>query len=120
MLEKTFQTQFNKFVKSSFKHTAAYELKVCKTALPFSAVKEHQLQGLWHAKHDGLVWKIVDCGYQNPFDAVSLYSVEAYIVIRYASGNFYMIDIDTFLQEQQTSIRKSLTEERCKQIAIVI
>ena len=117
MNERTFQSQFNKFVKSSFKRTAAYELKVCKTSLPFTNVKEHQLQGLWHAKHDGLVYKIVDCGYQNPFDAVSLYGVEAYIVIRYASGNWYMIDIDTFLQEKKTSIRKSLTEERCKEIA---
>ena len=120
MKERIFQNIFRKWLIANSKETAAYELKVCKTSLPFAAVAEHQLQGLWHTKHKHVVFKIPDCGFQNMYDMISLCGISAYIVIRYASGNFYLIDIDIFIKEQQTSMRKSLTEERCKQIAIVI
>ena len=116
MKERQWSGQFGKWAKANIHESTVFELKVCGTSLPFSNVAEHQMQGLLHAKHDKLYLKIPDCGYSAPFDAFMLSNISAYIVIRYTSGNFYLVDIDIFLQEKKTSIRKSLTEQRCKEI----
>ena|SRR3990167_2501157 len=128
MLERKFQIQFRKWAKENIKTSAAFELKVCKTALPFNAVPDHQIQGLWNAKHGRILMKLVDCGYQNPFDMFQLVEVPAYVVVRFSSGNFYLIDIDSFIELKNTIgnskssqfTRKSLTEELCKHNAFVI
>ena len=116
-LEKDFQRQFGHWLKDNFKECAVFELKSCDTSCPFSAVQEHQMQGLLHAKHKSLYMKLPDVGLQMPFDCFFLKEVLAFIVIRYASGNWYAIGIDGFLRERDQSERKSLIADRAKEIS---
>ena len=120
MKEKDFQTKFNRWCQYHIKTSSAFELKLSKTkAIPFSSVVEHQLNALLIAKHHSLAYKIPDCGFQNPFDSFVLVGVPAYIVVMfYARGQreFFLIDIDTWIKEVKTSDRKSLTEDRAREI----
>lgn len=119
MKEKDYQTIFNHWLKNVYKRTGAFELKLCRgKSLPFSAVAPHQVAALLHASNDGLVYKIPDCGYQNPFDCVSLYQVPAFVVIKF-KDSFELIDIHDFLLERDGGKRKSLTYERAKKIATI-
>jgi len=119
MKEKDFQRTFNHWLKAVHKKTGLFELKITKGALPFSAVAPHQVEALLNAKHSCLYYKIPDVGYQNPADAFGLCGEEAYVVIKYPKA-WYMIDIDAFLKERDSSSRKSLTEERAKEIALSV
>ena len=97
--------------------TCAIELKICKeNSLPFSSVVPHQVRALSIAKHGIIRHKIVDCGFQNPFDIIVLNKVPAYVAICFYKPRkpikFILIDIDTWIHEAKTSKRKSLTEER--------
>lgn len=124
-LEKNFQTDFNKYAKHLLKRTAAYELKISNGgSIPFTDVKEHQQHALLAAKHDSLIFKIPDAGYQNPFDSFQLHGVDAWVVIMFYAKErnrkeFVMIDVDTWLEESKTSKRKSLTLERAREIGEV-
>ncbi len=115
--EKDFQSWFGKWLKSRWQHTGAFELKSVDTSLPFSALPDHQIEGLLHAKHEKIYMKLPDVGFQMPFDCFILASVPAWVVVRYSSGNWYTIDIDAFVKERDTSTRKSLTEERAAAIS---
>jgi len=121
-LEKDFQTDFNKWCKYIYRRTAAFELKLTKAkSLPFSAVKEHQENALFRVKHNGLIHKIPDAGFQNPFDSFMLFAENAYVVIMFEAKNtdFVMIDIDTWIQEKQRAHRASLTADRAGEIGQV-
>lgn len=118
MKEKNFQVKFGHWVKENFHETAAFELKSVKSSsCPFNAVQDHQIEALLHAKHKLLYHKIPDVGFQNPFDCFILVKCSSFIVIRYGSGNWYMIDIDAFINERDSSLRKSLTEERAQKLS---
>lgn len=120
MREKDFQIKFNHWLKNVYKQTGAFELKITKTdSLPFSAVKQHQLDALLNAKKGVFVFKIPDCGYQNPFDTFCLTGVPAFIVIKYPDF-FCLIDIDAFITEKNISTRKSLMAERAKELSTII
>jgi len=123
MKEKDFNVHFNKFLINRFKGSGAFELKLTKTnSLPFDSVKEHQLHALQTAKYKSLVFKIPDLGLQNPCDVLKLENVPAFVVVMYykrGQKEFIMLDIDVFLTEMHTSERKSLTEERAKEIGEV-
>lgn len=118
--ERDFVTDFNRWLRVIFRRTGAFELKATKMAhIAFDAVKSHQRDALFHAKRGGLAYKIPDDAYaQKPFDCVSLVGVPAYVVIMFnaKSPHFYLIDIDVFLDEEQKSERKSLTERRAAEI----
>lgn len=117
--EAAFNTVFNQWLKNVHKQTGVYELKVAKgNSIPFDAVVEHQIQSLEASNHGLLVWKIPDCGYQNPFDCFSMYKVPAWVVIKFANS-FEMITIDTFVLEKSRSKRKSLTSERAREISTI-
>jgi len=122
MREKDLQTRITRYVKNRWQHqSAAIELKITHSkSLSFAAVKDHQIAGLLVAKHGTLAYKIPDTGYdQKPFDMVVLTGAEAYILIMYYQKGCricYIIDIDVFQKEKETSKRKSLTEERCAEI----
>lgn len=122
--EKDFQTKFNKWCKHVWKKTAAFELKVTPgTSLAFNHVQPHQEAALLAAKTSGIVFKIPDAGWQNPFDSFMLAGVDAIIVVMFrskerAQKEFVMIDIETWLHERAISERKSLTESRAKEIGI--
>ena len=93
--------------------SATFELKQTRTgSIPFRALKPHQEQALLHVTSGRFVWKIMDCGYENPFDSFFLYKAAAYVVVVYSSKRFYCIDIDSWKKERLQSVRKSLTEER--------
>lgn len=121
-LEKDFQNAFNRWLKHIFYKTGAFELKATPgTSLPFSAVQDHQETALYAAKHGNLTFKIPDLGNQNPFDCFMLVMVPAYVVVMFRSKergqrDFYLIDIDAWLEEKQRSGRKSLTEGRASEI----
>lgn len=118
MPEKQFQTKFNHWIKNIYKKTACFELKVANhNSMPFSAVADHQVDALWNAKHGILVFKIPDSGFQNPFDCFSLVGVPAYIVIKYATGMVYLIDIDEFVRMSKSSIVRSISEKRANEVA---
>lgn len=123
--EAKFQTKFNKWLKYNHAHSAAYELKQTpSTSLPFSDVKTHQLRALniAHSSTSGLPYKISDQSLSfKPFDCFKLYKVPAYIVIMFRSRErnqkeFIIITINDFVNESKNSQRKSLTEERAKEI----
>ena len=121
MLEKDFQLKFNKWVKHNVKGTAVFELKITHgKSLPFNAVQEHQINALRLAKHSSIHFKIPDSGYaQNPFDSFQIANAPAWVVVMFyqrGQKKFYMIDVDVWIKEEETSDRKSLTEERAKEI----
>lgn len=119
-------TQFLKFVRSNplLRHTFAFEAKICKEkSLPFSAVADHQWRNLYHTKHAStpINFKISDFSpEQKPFDGFQLFQTNAYIVIFWyqhrGDKRFTMIDIDDWLNEVNTSSRKSITFERASEI----
>lgn len=126
------QVLFNKYLKTNPPNRAtAYELKICKgNSLSFNAVKEHQRQGLLDAKK-GLYHKISDSPIfagnmtrftnPKPFDCLYLKDAIGYVVILFYKPRkpkvTYMINIYSFLDEEKKSERKSLTEEKAKEIA---
>lgn len=118
--EKDFQTDFGRWLKVIYRNTGAFELKLSKTGtLPFSAVKPHQRDALFHAKRNVMAYKIPDDTYsQKPFDCFSFAGVPAFVVIMFRGKqkHFYLIDIDRWIREQNTSGRKSITEERAAEI----
>lgn len=119
MKEKDYQTIFNKWLKNVYKKTGAFELKKTDTlSFPFSQVVPHQIEALKNVSNGVLVYKIVDCGYQNPFDCFCMAREPAFIVIKYPAS-FEIITIDNFLHERDRSKRKSLTYERAKAISTI-
>ena len=124
MKEKDFQTLWTKYVRAHWdKGTVAFELKICKTgSLSFDRVEEHQIEALKKSKHKILFHKISDMSLNaKPFDCFVLQDSLAYVVVLFYEEDqektAYLIDIDQFIQEKESSIRKSLTEERARQIA---
>lgn len=123
MLEKDFQTAFNKWLKYNWTTTSAFELKATpEGSLPFDAVQEHQEHALLAVKHAFMVYKIPDDSIgQKPFDDIFMADAGAYVVIRFRSKDrgrkeFTMIDIDKWKNERETSDRKSLTVQRAQEI----
>jgi len=122
MQEKDFQTKFTRWLKSgSDVPTGAFELKLSKgKSIPFDAVMVHQLAGLRIAKHGRLAYKIADDSQgSKPFDCFLLAGTDAWVVIMFwerGQKEFFLIDVDVFVAEQQNAKRKSLTEQRAREI----
>jgi hypothetical protein len=123
-LEKNFQTEFTKWARNRYEGTAAFELKLARgPSLPFSALEEHQKNALLGVKNAQIGFKIPDLGVQNPFDFFTLCRAPAYVVVQFLTSessshpkDFYLIDIDAWCKEEETSERKSLTIEQAKKI----
>jgi hypothetical protein len=98
----------------------AYELKQTTTdSIPFSDVKEHQIDALMAVKwgDKGLLYKAPDDSRGiKPFDLFYMKGCPAFIVIKYPKL-FVLIDIETFIEEKKRSKRKSLTVDRAVEIA---
>ena len=122
--ERDFQTLFTKWARNRYQGTAAFELKLARgNSLPFSALEEHQKNALLGARHAQIGFKIPDTGYTNPFDFFTLSRVDAFVVVQFSNPtarthpkDFYLIDIDAWCKEEETSERKSLTIEKAKEI----
>lgn len=122
MKEKDFQVRFTRWLHYRYPGVGAFELKICKgTSLPFSAVQPHQVDALLAVKNTGLEYKIPDdTRGTKPFDCFRLKGNAEVVILFYTRGteHFYRIDVDTWVHEVATSARKSLTEDRAKEIGI--
>lgn len=125
MTERDFTTKFNKWLKYNWKSSAVFELKICKEkSISFSSVQPHQLANLRTAKNGILAYKIDDGSIgQKPFDIVCMNKVPAYVVIFFyqkrGDDEFVLIEIDRFIEEMETSSRKSITKERADEIGTI-
>lgn len=121
-MEAKFQTRFSRFLRYGYTgKTAAFELKWAKgDSIPFSALRPHQKDSLLAAKHGRLVYKIADdsIGFK-PFDCFALKGTDAFVVIGFGSGKVFLIDIDDWCKEEDTSKRRSLTEERAEELTAI-
>jgi len=117
MRESNFQTLFTKWLKEKWQGTGAFELKICKKkSLPFSAVKEHQINALKAVKDRVHVHKISDFSPGlKPYDCYSLAMEKAFIAVMFyvprQPKGFYLIDVDDFLELKIDAKRKSFTED---------
>ena len=108
-------TLFLKYAKLFLNKSFVFEAKICKEpSLPFSAVMDY------HAKHGTWNFKIPDAGFQNPFDGVQFHKTESYVIIfwyqKRDDKRFTMIDVDDFMKEKESSVRRSLTYDRSCEI----
>lgn len=135
MVESAAQSLFKTWIEKNHdpKINAVWELKLEKgISFAFSRVAVHQIDGLQSAKHKGLYYKPSDMpqsfyggkGFRfvkpKPFDCMFIRG-DAYVVIVFyeprKKKRMYWIDVDRFVEERDTSTRKSLTEQRAKEIA---
>jgi len=121
--EAKFGLLFRHWLKASnFSFSAAFELKQTTTdSLPFSDVKDHQLDALLAVRsRHGLLYKAPDDSLSTkPFDYFYLKNTASFIVIKYPKC-FVVISVLAFIEEKKTSKRKSLTSKRAKEIGIII
>lgn len=128
--ESKFQTKFGRWVKYRWpeERNAHFELKVAKEGepLPFSAVSDKQKANLYIAKRR-FFHKYSDIDrLGTPFDCSHVGKAETFVVIQYEKPKqkeFFLCPIDIFLEEEEREKkkekgRKSLTEERARQICI--
>ena len=136
MKEANMQTLFGSYIKQHPPaESEAYELKICKgTSLPFSSVDTHQINALLAAETGALYHRITDQPWlpnrkysytlKKPFDCFVLRRVKAYVVVWFyiprKSKVFIKIPIQKWVNEVQTSDRKSLTPTRATEIGYPI
>lgn len=120
--ESTFGTQVALWAKYNWdaeKNPAYFEYKVSRTtSLPFSEVSDKQKTNL---KIKKFYHKFSDFDRMGtPFDAV-LFCGKGYIVIQYwrpRNKEFFIIPVEKWVDEVENSQRKSLTEDRAREIGI--
>ena len=123
MKEKDFQSKFNRWLELCWNAdvSARFELKFIdlskKKRLNFkSDIKEHQIRSLSAHRH---IFKIPDCGYQNPYDCYHI-SGRGYLVVQFwkpREKNFYIIDIREIKRLIKSGV-KSINEDDCHKIGI--
>lgn len=91
-----------------------------KDSIPFSAVEDHQVKYLHKARTNNCIGKISDDSRgQKQFDGYVFHKSEAYLIFIYPEF-WCFIDILVYENEERTSIRRSITSERARQIAYKI
>lgn len=118
MTEATFTARIMKQYQS-LPNDSGFEVKLTKTnSIPFSAVREHQIHNLLTAEKFGLCYKIRDTGKnQKPCDFIKVH--HGWVVAIYWQPkvkHYYLIAINDWFSEMQSSKRKSLTESRAEEI----
>ncbi len=116
--EAAFGLRFRKWIEKNPQMSGAFELKQVEgNSMPFSAVKPHQLVALFMASRNGILYKIADDSRgTKPFDYVYLRHSGAYVVIKYPDV-FVLIEVRAFMDESETSVRRSLTRDRAVEIS---
>lgn len=133
MIEKDMQSLFKVHLgKNVPTETMVYELKMEKgSSIAFARVYDHQVTWLYQAKHSHVYHKIADTtmsfgGKQTfnkpkPFDCMVIVKVPAWVIIMFykprEKKEALYIDIDDWIKERDTSSRKSLTEQRAREIS---
>lgn len=100
------------------RHGCAIELKHLRgrPALPFSDLDPEQKEKLL-AYSQMFVWKLDDAGYRKkPFDFIGASGGAAFVAVRYPKIITIIFILD-WVEEEERSVRRSLTEERAKAIA---
>jgi len=117
--ESKFGLQFRAWWRSK-RLLGSFELKDTRGAssLPFSEVKEEQIDSGYSNKGPKGNLVRVQSGTVGTGDYLGLVSFPSYVVIKYP-GHFEVIDIETFDMERKRSVRKSLTGARAKEISII-
>ncbi len=118
MKEKDYQVKFSAWLRTSWKQTGAYELKVAPDKrLFFAQLAPHQKNWLMAVKHASAVYKMPDdsIGFK-PFDCWCLAVVPAYVVTIFNS-RFYLIDIDVWDKAEKEMPARSLLEDEAQKIA---
>ena len=87
-------------------------------SLPYAALEPHQLDYLLSfANSEPFVYKFDDTGYrQKPCDLIGVTGGLSLVAIRYPSS-LPLLSVFVWQEEQRTSKRKSLTEERARVLA---
>lgn len=98
----------------------AVEVKITKSALPFSALQPHQELALLQAER-ALAYKIADVGLaKKPFDLFVLRHAVALVVVVFLLSprtyRVFEIPVRAFIREKHASARKSLTLSRAGEI----
>ena len=137
MVEKDMQVLFGRWLQENKpERPSAFELKIVKgTSVPFGRVKDHQVTALGAVKNGGLYHKIQDSPVSwgmgsgmrftkpKPFDCMHLVG-DAYVVLWFyeprKKKQAMWIDVDTWVNERDTSERKSLTKSRAEEISSFI
>lgn len=117
--EQEFTTKFQKWLKYKWIGGNGYfELKVSRTtSLPFSDVKDHQILNLQSKR---IIYKMSDALRWGTLFDVILCEGKGYVVIQYyrpRNKEFFIIPIDVFIKEKETSQRKSLLEDRARELS---
>ncbi len=116
--EAAFGIKLKKWMTENPRYSCALEVKYTSTnSLPFAEVKEEQLiYGMAISSDKGAWIRVI--GSNGEPDYIWLRNTPSYIVIKYPKF-FVLIGVETFILEKKRSTRKSLTDQRAKEIAIV-
>jgi len=128
MKEYNIQTLFSKAIKTP----GVYELKLEKgKSMPYNKVEDHQIHALLDVRLKGFFHKINDQPWgttnkfrftnKKPFDCFYIEKYPAYVGICFykprQKKEVICIDIADYIHAEKTDSRKSLTEEKAKEIA---
>lgn len=119
-MENKFSIEFRHWLKKNpIRYACTFEMKdsLGKDSIPFSNITDQQINyGLAVNSKNGTLIRTQALNEGMP-DYCYYYNSPAYVVIKYPKS-FSIISIETLLLEKQRSKRKSLTEERAKEISI--
>lgn len=120
--EQKFQSLFKRWLQAGWTgQSAVFELKRTLTdTLPFSALKEHQIDGLLRAQGTGVYYKLSDeTSSQKPFDCFFIRNAVGYVAIAYGPKltSFYLIPINNWIKYTKTAKAKSLSRIGAESIA---
>ncbi len=98
-----------------------YEVKYTDTDyLAFSRLEEHQLRYLHNVYYGTEDWKIPDEGRaKKKCDGVVFHKVTPYVIIAFPDF-FCFIPIHKWEHEERYSVRRSLTADRAREIAVLV
>lgn len=114
--EAQFGIELRRWIEKNKIQSCPLEIKrTMTTNILFSCLPAEQIAFLLAAKSDkGILIRVTGTGGEP--DYAYYRKAPARVVIRYPKS-FHVIDIETFLMEKKRSIRKSLTENRARELS---
>ena len=131
MKESNIQTLFSKKISTP----GVYELKLEKgSAMPYAKVADHQIHALLNVRLKSYFHKVSDAPVsqmkfsrftlKKPFDCFYLEKQPAYVAVCFykprQKKEVICIDIADYIHAEKTDNRKSLTEEKAREISTFI
>lgn len=119
MKERSFQTIFNHFLKSSLKHIFVFKIPDAGYQNPFDVFSVDKFHEFWawelkQTKTDSIPFSVV-----VPHQITALEIVSGMVVIKYPKG-VAIIPIDIFVMESKRSKRRSLTYIRAMELSTIL